>query len=379
MIKKLYKHLINIYELGLKEFQSLFHDMAMLVMIVFMFSVSIYLDANAKPDTLNHAAVAVVDEDRSQLSGQLIDALHPPFFSHPELISLAEMDLGMDAGRDTFVINIPPDFQKNVLAGKAPTIQLNVDATRQSQAMIGSGYIQGILNKEIQTFAQRYRSAESPMPAELAIRVMFNPNLYTSWFSSITAIINNITLLSIILSGAALIREREHGTIEHLLVMPITPIEIMLSKVWSMTFVVFIASIFALQVMVKGVLGVTVTGSSFLFAIGTLLYLFATTSIGIFMGTLARTMPQFGLLAILVLLPLQMLSGSVTPRESMPELVQWLMSFTPTVHFVSLSQAILFRASGFEVIWPQLLTILVIAIGFFSLALYRLRRTIGSM
>jgi ABC-2 type transport system permease protein len=149
---------------------------------------------------------------------------------------------------------------------------------------------------------------------------LFNPNLNASWFAAITALINNVTMLGILLTGAALIREREHGTIEHLLVMPVTPLEIMLSKVWSMGVVVLLASSLSLQVMVKG----WCSASRWRLgrccsALGTLLYLFAAASIGIYMGTLARNMPQFGLMSILVLLPLQILSGGLTPRESMPE------------------------------------------------------------
>jgi ABC-2 type transport system permease protein len=132
------------------------------------------------------------------------------------------MDQGMDAGRYTFVLDIPPNFQRDVLAGRAPLIQLNVDATRQSQAQTGTGYIQSIVNDEIRDFAQRYRAA-APQPVELVPRSLFNPNLSAAWFAAVTAVINNVTQLGILLTGAALIREREHGTIEHLLVMPVTP------------------------------------------------------------------------------------------------------------------------------------------------------------
>ena len=138
-------------------------------------------------------------------------------------------------------------------------------------------------------------------------------------------IINNVTMLSIILTGAALIREREHGTIEHLLVMPITPFEIMISKIWAMGLVVLLACSFSLVFIVEGLLSIPIEGSIMLFLVGVILNLFATTSMGIFMGTIARSMPQFGLLIMLVLLPLELLSGGVTPRESMPEMVQILI------------------------------------------------------
>ncbi|PXV80611.1 ABC-2 type transport system permease protein [Nitrosomonas eutropha] len=109
------------------------------------------------------------------------------------------------------------------------------------------------------------------------------------------------------------------------------------------------------------------------------LHLFATTSMGIFLGTVARSMPQMGLLMIIILLPLQMLSGGMTPRESMPEAVQYLMLTAPTTHFVSLAQAILYRGAGFSIIWPEFLALLAIGIIFFMLALTRFRKTISSM
>ena len=375
---KLVGGLSNVLALGVKEFRSLWYDKAMLFLILFMFSATVYADAKAKPESLNRATVAVVDEDRSQLSGRIIAALHPPQFMPPVLIDLAEMDRGMDSGQYTFVLDIPPDFQRDVAAGRVPDIQLNVDATRLSQAQTGTSYLHNIVDGEIRAHVQRSQ-AEAAAPVSLNVRVFFNPNVSQFWFAAINSIVNNITLLGILLTGAALIRENEHGTIEHLLVMPVTPLEIMVSKVWSMGLVVLAASSFSLHAMVQGVLGVTLNGSTLLFACCTLLYLFAAASIGIYMATLARTMPQFGLLSILVLLPLQILSGGTTPRESMPEAIQWVMSLAPTTHYVSLAQAILFRGAGPSVIWPDFLGMASIGGFFFWFAHRRLRRMISSL
>ena len=373
------RSLQNIYFLGIKEFFSLLRDWAMMGVIVFMFTGAVFSNARAKPDTLSNAAIAVVDEDQSALSQRLIDALRPPYFLPPRLIGREQMDRVMDMGEDTFVLDIPPNFQRDLVAGRHPALQLNVDATRQSQALSGPGYVETILVEEVLAWAQNHRSADLPLPTDLVVRVKYNPNLYGSWFGGLTSIINNLTLLSIVLAGAALIREREHGTIEHLLVMPVTSLEIMLSKVWSMSVVVLGGALLALTVIVRGVLGVQVNGSVALFALGTLIYLFSTTSLGIFLGTLARSMPQFGLLAILVLLPLIVLSGAITPLESMPEAVRLLMSATPTVHFVSFAQGVLFRGAGIETIWPSLLAICVTGSVFFWIANVRLRKTIGEM
>ncbi|MCG5501507.1 ABC transporter permease [Ectothiorhodospira lacustris] len=372
------RRLMNIHRLGVKELWSLLRDPIMLVLILYTVTISVYTAATALPSGINMAAIAIVDEDHSPLSARIASAFYPPMFERPALITWAEMDPGLDAGRYTFVLNIPPNFQRDVLAGRSPDIQLNVDATRMSQAFIGNTYIQQIVMAEVQEFVQRYRDATGP-PVDLALRARFNPGLDEVWFGALMQIINNVTLLSIILTGAALIREREHGTVEHLLVMPVTPGEIMLAKIWSMGLVVLLAATASLFLVVRGLLGVPIQGSVSLFLLGAALHLFATTSMGIFMATLARNMPQFGMLMVLVLLPLQMLSGGITPRESMPELVQQVMLVAPTTHFVELGQAILYRGAGLDVIWPQCLFLLLIGTVLFSVSLARFRKTLGRM
>ncbi len=368
----------NVYRLGIKELWSLARDPIMLGLVAFAFTVSVYTGSTAMPETLSRAPIAIVDEDQSPLSQRIIAAFQPPYFLPPRLITPTEMDARMDAGLDTFALNIPPEFQRDVLAGRNPTIQLNIDATRMSQAFTGNGYVQAIVQQEVREFADRYRSQPN-LPVELTIRMRFNPTLNKSWFGAIMQLINQITMLSIILTGTALIRERERGTIEHLLAMPVTPLEIMLSKVWSMGLVVLSASVFSLFVVVQGVLAVPINGSIPLFLAGTALHLFATTSMGIFMGTFARSMPQFGLLVMLVLLPLQLLSGSTTPRESMPEAVQNIMLTAPTTHFVQLAQAILYRDAGFSIVWPQFAALLCIGGIFFYISQSRFRKVIGTM
>jgi ABC-2 type transport system permease protein len=368
----------NILHLGVKELWSLARDPIMLALIVFSFTVSIYTGAKAMPETLHKAPIAVVDEDRSPLSARIIGAFYKPYFLPPTMVTQSEMDVRMDSGLDTFALVIPPDFQRDVLAGRDPAIQLNVDATRMGQGLTGSGYVQTIVAREVREFAQRY-PADTQASVDLALRVRFNPNLNKSWFGAVMKVIDQVTMLAIVLTGAALIRERERGTIEHLLVMPVTPPEIMISKVWAMGLVVLAACAFSLVVVVQGLLSVPVQGSILLFLSGAALYLFAATSMGIFLGTIARSMPQFGLLLMLVLLPLQMLSGGATPRESMPELVQYVMLGAPTTHFVMLAQGILYRGAGLKVVWPQFLTITLIGAVFFLISLARFRRTIGTM
>jgi ABC-2 type transport system permease protein len=368
--------LLNIYHLGIKELRTLARDSLMMVLIGYSFTGAVYIRAIGIPESLRNAPIAIVDEDQSPLSARLSSAFYPPHFRRPDLISQNAIDPGMDAGIYTFALDIPPNFQRDVLAGRSPTIQLNVDATRMSQAFIGNTYIQNILHGEVSEFIRGHRTV-AELPVELEVRTRFNPNMNSIWFGSVMEVSNSITMLSIILTGAALIREREHGTLEHLLVMPLTPFEIMLAKVWSMGLVVVVVATLSIFLVVQGWLRVPIEGSIPLFVLGMSLHLFATTSMGIFLGTVARSMPQLGLLMIITLLPLEMLSGGATPRESMPVFVQHLMLLAPTTHFVALTQGILYRGAGLAIIWPQCLVLLGIGGVFFGAALSRFRRTIG--
>ena len=372
------RHLANIYRLGVKELWSLWRDPMLLVLIVYVFTLAVYTSATAMPDTLHKTPIAIVDEDDSPLSQRIVSAFYPPQFITPQMIAMSEVDPGMDAGLYTFALHIPQGFQRDVLAGRAPQLQLNVDATRMSQAFTGSGNVQQIVIGEVNELVQRQRGTAAA-PVDIAVRARFNPALEKGWFGALNSIINQITMLSIILTGAALIREREHGTIEHLLVMPVNPTEIMLSKVWSMGMVVLVASALSLNLVVRGMLQVPVEGSLPLFFTGAALHLFATTSMGIFMATVARNMPQFGMLMMLTILPLQMLSGGSTPRESMPALVQDIMLAAPTTHFVELGSAILFRGAGIDMVWKQFLWLAVIGGSLFAFALARFRKAITQM
>lgn len=367
----------TVFNLFLKEIRSLWHDKILLLLIVWAFSGGIYTAATATSQELHNAPVAIVDEDQSPLSKSLISAFYAPYFKRPEYIDFDQVDPGLDAGRYTFVLVIPSGFERDVAAGKQPALQINIDATRMTQAFIGDGYIQNILSGELNRYVTG-QLADDALPIRLVYHYKYNPNLNSGWFGSIMEIISNVTMLSVILTGAAVIREREHGTLEHLLVMPVRPTEIVASKILANGLVVLAAVILSLLFMVRGVLAVPIQGSVALFALGAALHLFATTSLGIFLGTMARSMPQLGLLLILTILPLQMLSGGITPRESMPDIVQNIMLLTPNTHFVSFAQAILYRGAGLETVWPQFIILSLIGSTFFVTAVARFRQSVAN-
>jgi ABC-2 type transport system permease protein len=281
----------------------------------------------------------------------------------------------MDGGEFTFVVDVPPEFEKDVLRGRQPSLQVNVDATAMQQAGIGAGYIRSIATSEIDGFLNPTET-EEPQAARLAARIKFNPNLTSAWFTSVMQIINYVTMLAIILAGGALVREREHGTIDHLLTMPLQPTEIMLAKIWANSLVIVVAAGLSLRVVVEGLLNVPIAGSIPLFLLGTAVYLFSATALGILLGTVARSMPQLGLLFMMVALPMNLLSGGNTPLDSMPPALQQIMQFVPSTHYVSFSQAILYRGAGFDVVWRSFAVIAGIGSIFFIIALMRFRKTV---
>lgn len=370
-------HLKNVLFLSIKELRSIRADTMVLLLVVYSFTVAVYTVGTGASTEARDLTVGIVDEDHSQLSRSFLDVLNqPPLFKRAALIQSKDIDAGMASGQWIFVLEIPPQFQQNLLAGRPASLQLNVDATAMAPAGNGSVYIQNIITQEVSTFLAG-RELASSAPVNVVTRVKFNPNVYSLWFTSVMQVINNITLLAVILTGAALIREREHGTVEHLLVMPVVPTEIMVSKILANALVIVIATALSIALVIQGLLGVPIAGSVALFLSGAALYTVTVATLGILMGTITSTMAQFALLAAPVLLVMQLLSGSTTPMESMPVWLQYGMRFaSPTPHFVAFAQGVLYRGADVSIVWPYLLAMAAIGSVYFAFSLRQFRRVI---
>ena len=367
----------NIFRLGVKELWSLLRDPVLMGLVLYTFTGAVFAVANGVRTEVRNAAIAVVDEDRTTVSNRIRSAFLPPYFKPAALIGIEEMGPAMDRGRYSFVLDIPAGFEADLLAGRQPVLQLNVDATAMTLAGNGTAYVSRIVQDELADYLT-VRGAETALPASLVPRARFNPNLQSQWFFAVMQVIGNVTILSVVLSGAAVIREREHGTLEHLMVMPVTALEIMLAKIWANGLVIVSAAVLSLMLVVEGLMGIPVPGSIGLFAIGAAAYLFSVTALGIMLATFATTMPQFGLLSIPVFVVLYQLSGGVTPIEAMPEPLRSLMQLSPATHFTSFSQAVLYRSAGISLVWKELLTVVGIGGVFLGLALSRFRKTMAA-
>ncbi|MCI4663175.1 MAG: ABC transporter permease [Neomegalonema sp.] len=362
--------------LSVKELRSLLRDPVLLLLVLHTFTFAIYSVAKGVQTDVKNAAIAIVDEDRSELTTRLRGAFLPPHFKPSTLIGVNDVDTVMDAGAYSFVIHFPAGFERDVLAGRAPTLQINVDATAMTMAGSGVGYIEAIIARETAAFVAREPTATA-QAFSVATRARFNPNLDAAWFMAVMQLIQNVTMMGLVLTGAAVIREREHGTIEHLLAMPVAAGEIMLSKIIANGGVIVVASVASLIAVVQILLDIPIAGSELLFGLGAAVYLFSITALGILLSTIARSMQQFGLLCIPVFVVMNMLSGGVTPLDAMPPGLQLFMQMSPSTHYVNFAQAVLYRGAGLDIVWPQLAANAVLGALFFSFGLYRFRASIA--
>lgn len=362
--------------LGLKEMMSLRRDWVMVALLLWSFTLAPIMEATGVSSSVNNASIAFADEDNSPLSRALATAFFPPEFQPVVQIEPGSAAAQMDAGRFLFVVSVPPGFEKDIRAGRAPEIQVLIDATAMEQAGIGASYITNILSVEIQRFAVGADLADRT-PVDLIVRSAFNPNRDTVRFASIVALIGQIMWLSTILTGAAMIREREHGTIEHLLAMPLSPFDIAVAKIWANATVVLIAAGLSIAFVLQGVLGVSIAGSKILFLAGTALFLFTATALGVFLATLARSMAQFALLVMLTVLPMLMLSGGETPIEGQPDWLQAVTLFLPSRHYIECSQAIAYKGAGIGIVWPEFLWMALLGTSLLALSLFMFRRSVA--
>jgi ABC-2 type transport system permease protein len=369
--------LTNIFWLALKEFRSVLSDKVLVVFVLYAFTWTIYSQATGTSNEVNNASIAFADEDQSALSEELINAFFPPRFQYVVRIRTDEIERAMDEGRFMFVVVLPPQFEQNLRAARHPAIQVNIDATAMQQGGIGAGYIHNIITQRLTTYLRRM-DVDTSESVNLVQRKMFNPNGVSAWFTSIVAIMNQVSLLTIVLTGAAVIREREHGTLEHLLVMPLTAFQIAMAKVLANGLVILIATTLSLFLVVRMILNVPVQGSLLLWFTGVLLYLFFATALGLFLGTISRSMAQFALLIVLVVMVLMLLSGGSTPVESQPGWLQAVTYFLPSRHFVSFSQVIIYRGGGLDAVWRNFAMVGGIGLAFFAYSVTLFRKSIAA-
>jgi ABC-2 type transport system permease protein len=364
----------------IKELLQLSRDGALLFFFIWSFNANVFLSANDMKLQLTNARFVVHDADHSVASRELIHRFHAPLFRFDG--EIAQFDEGLrilDDGQAMLVLNIPPRFQEALAGGEQTTVQLQVDTTNSPQGLSAAGYVARIVGEfGSEVAAQRVGiagAAEDDLPViRSEHRVWYNPNQTEAWFQSVVELLNMITVFAILLSAAAMVREKERGTIEQLLVSPLTPFQIMFPKVAAMTLAILIGTAVSLFVIVQGVFHLTVKGSLFLFFSMTALYVITTAGLGLFISTFTTNQAQVGLMTILVVAPMLLLSGTWTPPEAMPKGVRYLMLLSPLHYFVDISYGILLKGIGLEILWKPVLAMAALGGSLFGFGMWRFRR-----
>jgi ABC-2 type transport system permease protein len=367
-----------------KELRQLARDRVLLIFIIYIFTVHIIIAAGGIQTELRRAGVLVHDADHSAASRELIYRFQPPYFQLKREVTDADAALTLlDRGQAKVLLDIPAQFEKTLNEADQPAVaQMMVDTSNANSGFLASNYGTRIAAGYGQEWARRDLTNAGLDPDKLPVirnetRVWYNPELDEAWFGTLSDLLTMMTVACILLPAAASVREKEHGTIEQLLVAPLTPFQIMASKVVAMILVMLAGTALSLFGIMQPFFGVPARGSLLLFFALTALYAFTNAGLGLITATFARSSAQVGLLIMLIVMPIVMLSGTHTPLESMPVWLQEVMRISPLRYFIVMSYGILLRGAGLNILWDSVLAMAAIGAVLFALGMWRFRRQFG--
>ena len=358
-----------------KEFSQLVRDVPMLSIVVWAFTGAVYTGGHGMSSEIHNYPIVVFDLSRGPASRELVSRFGPPYFRIVDQVrSDAEMVRALDRGAASLAIVIPPDFERRVADGGAQ-FQVIIDGTQSTSATIAGAHIAGIANDYAVELLEGRRGAGRGLPQiDARIRVEYNPNLVETWFSSLLEVLNQATMISMLLAAAAMVREREQGTLEHLLVSPLRPAELFAAKLVPVVTLVPLAALGSVFGIVHGVFETPIRGSVTLFYGVSVVYVFAMASLGLAIAVVARNLGQAMMMLLLVLYPMELLSGAFTPPESMGVVMRYAGALSPVRHYVDFGYQVLFKGNGLSYVWPQVTAILALGLALFAISVRRFAR-----
>lgn len=363
-----------------KELLQLFRDVALMGFFVWAFTIDVYLAGSGISMQLVNAKLVVHDGDHSAASRELIHRFHQPYFiMSGEITDPADGMSLLDHGQALAMIDIPPRFQESLEKGEPTAVQMQVAATHSPQGLSAASYATRIVGEFGLDLSMRRMGHTTDGNLVLPIvrsehRVWYNPNQDESWFMSISEVLTLTTIFAVLLPAAAMVREKERGTVEQLMVSPLTPFQIMFPKVIAMTLVILAGTAASLFGILHGMFNVPMEGSLVLYFAMTALYAFTTAGLGLFAGTLASNQAQVSMMTILVVAPMINLSGTWTPPEALPEWLRYLMLLSPLHYFIDISYGIQLKGVGLETLWGSVLAMVLLGGVLFGFGMWRFRK-----
>ncbi len=366
----------------MKEFLELRRDRWAMFRLVVPLLIQTLAFGYAATFTVRHVATALLDLDNSQASRGLISRfVATGRFNIVDVATRAsEITRDLDSGRATAAIVIHAGFARDLANGQTAPLQVNVDGTNSNTALIALGYISQIVSLYESEHLPTIRpvSTMDAVPAvelSLAERPWFNPGIEDTWFF-IPGIIGTITLIQVVsLTAFAIVREREVGTLEQIMVSPIRPVEFILGK--TVPFFLIGLGDVAL-VTAFGVLWfhVPFVGNPLIMLLGASLFLLAALGLGLLLSTLSRTQQQAFALNFFLVNPLFILSGFAFPIAAMPAWLRWLTLINPLRYFLVVIRAVFLKGVGITVLWPDLSAMALLALALLGLSVLRFRKSL---
>ena len=361
-----------------KEFEQLLQDLPILFILLWAFTGAIYAAGHSISMDVQDYPVVVLDLSRTPTSRDLTSRLRSPHFKIVSYVSSdQELEDHLDRGEAALAVVIPPDFERKVREGQG-TFQVVTDGTQTMIASVAASYVAEVAQDlNLRLLEAELNDQVARVPVDARLRVAFNPNITSSWFSSLLELLNMTTMVSVLLAAAAMVREKERGTLEQLLVSPLRPVELFAAKVLPIVIFVPLLSLAALFGIVHGIFDTPVRGSVLLFYAVTTAFVFCCASLGVALASLAKNMAQVAMLLLLVLFPMLFLSGATTPPESMSPWLRYASLLSPMRYYLDFGFQVLFKGNGLRYVWHDLLGLAVFGSGMFAFAMWRFRRTVG--
>jgi ABC-2 type transport system permease protein len=366
-----------------KEFGELRRDIPILLILIWGFTGIIYSAGHAISMEIRDYPVVVYDMAQSRTSRELISRLHKPYFKIVAHLRNEDAVVRyLDQGKASLAIIIPPEFERRVNAGETAQFQILSDGTLSMSATIAGAHIATIASEfglELlsRTSAMQAGAATALPRVDARIRVAYNANLVNAWFSAMLELFNITTMVAALLTAAAMVREKEYGTLEQLLVSPLRPAELFIAKVIPTVVIVPLLALGSLFAILQGVFDVPIRGSILLFYLVSLVYVFAAASLGLAIAVVARNVAQAMMILLLFLFPMMFLSGAFTPPESMATWMRYASLISPMRYYLDFGYQVLFKGNGIAEIWHDILGIFAVGSVMFGIAVWRFRRLIA--
>jgi drug efflux transport system permease protein len=361
------------WALALKELRQIRRDRRLTISLIVPPTLQILLFGFALDSNVRNLRLGVVDESRTVESRELISVLtQNPTFRLAGSYATAEV-LGQELGigRLDVGVVVPYDFVRRRARGRPAVVQVLLNAANANTAQIAQGYVEGAV-----AFLNRDLAGARAAPVELRTALLYNPGLVNAWFI-VTGVFGTLIILNgSLVSAATMIREKERGTVEQLLMTPASALEIITAKMVPL-FVLLMTMVLLVIAVARLVFGVPFRGSPPLLLAAGACCVLAGIGLGTFVSTFARSASQAQLISFFINPPLAMLSGGLTPIEAMPKWVQPLTLFNPIAHFAAVARSVLIKGAGLDVVYPNLLALIALASLFVGISAWRFRRQLS--